>query len=671
MAIVICPLVSSPLKVLRHIGACGLLLGSLSASAQELQLRIDDIDAPAFSLHGIEARLQLATPSKLNIRIARVRIEQREWLNLTLQCPQARIERALITCLQGVLEGSEKIPFSFQYWPTSKRLEFNLQPTAAESWQGLVSWQSGKWTASMAVKNGKAVRLNPWMPASGIQFSQGVFDLSGKLDRDKSTRLAATVTLRDIAFSDAAGIHAGEKLGATLHLQAESDRESVWRWQTMAAWRAGEVFWQPFYFPSGQRNLTAQGLLTAEQALIEKAQLKWADIGSVQLNGAWNRQAGRIEDLQIVGKTLGLKSLYETFVKPITPAGVLRKVALSGTADGQLSFKQGQFDGVSLAIKQGAIEDETQRFSFQGIVANLAWQRQQRRENHLSATGGKLGKLSLGPFTLDAKVGAEQISIEPLQLPILDGLLSVDGIEAQRAPDGWQWTLSADLQPISMQRLSQDLKLPAMHGTLSAIIPQVRYANQKMAVGGALLFKVFDGTVVVKDLSASDLFGPTPHVYADIDMRNLDLTLLTQTFSFGSMQGRLDVMVRGIELFGWKPVRFDAKIASSIGEYPRKISQRAVENITALGGGGSTAVIQRSFLRFFDQFGYKRIGLTCRLMRGVCVMGGIEEAPTGYVIVEGGGIPALTVIGYNRTVDWDELLARLQRATQGGKPIVQ
>ena len=142
VAIVICPLVSSPLKVLRHIGACGLLLGSLSASAQELQLRIDDIDAPAFSLHGIEARLQLATPSKLNIRIARVRIEQREWLNLTLQCPQARIERALITCLQGVLEGSEKIPFSFQYWPTSKRLEFNLQPTAAESWQGLVSWQS-------------------------------------------------------------------------------------------------------------------------------------------------------------------------------------------------------------------------------------------------------------------------------------------------------------------------------------------------------------------------------------------------------------------------------------------------------------------------------------------------------------------------------------------------
>ena len=52
-------------------------------------------------------------------------------------------------------------------------------------------------------------------------------------------------------------------------------------------------------------------------------------------------------------------------------------------------------------------------------------------------------------------------------------------------------------------------------------------------------------------------------------------------------------------------------------------------------------------------------------------MAGIEDVPQGYLIVKGGGIPALSVIGYNRRVGWDELLARIQRATQGGKPIVQ
>ena len=53
-------------------------------------------------------------------------------------------------------------------------------------------------------------------------------------------------------------------------------------------------------------------------------------------------------------------------------------------------------------------------------------------------------------------------------------------------------------------------------------------------------------------------------------------------------------------------------------------------------------------------------------------MGGVESAPQGYIIVKGGGIPAITVMGYNRNVNWRELIDRLQRITQGNvKPIIQ
>ena len=55
-------------------------------------------------------------------------------------------------------------------------------------------------------------------------------------------------------------------------------------------------------------------------------------------------------------------------------------------------------------------------------------------------------------------------------------------------------------------------------------------------------------------------------------------------------------------------------------------------------------------------------------------MGGIESEPLphGYLIVKGGGIPAITVIGYNRDVDWWELLNRLQRITKvEAKPAIQ
>jgi hypothetical protein len=127
-----------------------------------------------------------------------------------------------------------------------------------------------------------------------------------------------------------------------------------------------------------------------------------------------------------------------------------------------------------------------------------------------------------------------------------------------------------------------------------------------------------------------------------------------------------------MELANWEPVRFDARIESSPGNYPKRISQKAVQNISALGGAGAAAAIQRSFLRFFEQFGYQQIGLSCRLNNGICQMDGVERAPQGYVIVKGGGIPAISVIGYNRYVSWRELVDRLKRITQGNvKPIVK
>ncbi|HAJ72846.1 MAG TPA: hypothetical protein DCO68_12295, partial [Methylophilaceae bacterium] len=93
------------------------------------------------------------------------------------------------------------------------------------------------------------------------------------------------------------------------------------------------------------------------------------------------------------------------------------------------------------------------------------------------------------------------------------------------------------------------------------------------------------------------------------------------------------------------------------------ISQRAVQNISALGGAGAAAAIQRSFLSFFEQFNYEKIGLSCQLRNDICQMGGVESTQGGYVIVKGSGIPAITVMGYNHTVGWSELLSRIKRIT--------
>ena len=661
----------SPLNALCLCGALCSLVLCHGVEAQQFQLHIDDIVAPDMQLQGIVARVSLATPSRLELSIAQASIQGRTWRQLTVHCPQARIERGLIACPQGVLQGDEKIPFSFQYWPAKRSLELVLQPSAGERWQARLDWRGAELTAQLDIKNGKAVRLNPWWPGQRIQFSQGVFDLDGSLQRHATGRsqFEVAASLREVAFSDSAGLRAGENLGGTIKLSGT--RAEVLRWNSTVAWRSGEVFWQPFYFAPGVRDLTAAGSLTEQQLRVEQGQLRWDGIGTVNFSTVWDRVSGRFGAFELGANALDLAALYPTFLRPIVPAGMLRDIKLGGQVGGQVRFKHGALDQSQVSIKQGSLQHEAKQLSFNGIDADLAWNPGEARENRIQVSGGKLNKLDIGPFNIAAKVGADRVSLAPLRIPILDGALSVDGVEARREAAGWQWTMSAALQPIAMQQLSQSLNLPTMHGTLSAIIPQVRYARQTLQVDGALLFRVFDGTVVVKDLRANELFGPTPHLFANIDMRNLDLALLTNTFSFGSMQGRLDVTVKDLEIFGWKPVRFDAKVASSPGDYPRKISQRAVQNITALGGGGGVAALQKSFLRFFDQFGYERIGLSCRLSYGVCEMDGVAEAPAGYVIVQGGGIPALTVIGYNRSVNWNELLDRLQRITQGAKPLVQ
>src|SRR5262249_22162691 len=143
----------------------------------------------------------------------------------------------------------------------------------------------------------------------------------------------------------------------------------------------------------------------------------------------------------------------------------------------------------------------------------------------------------------------------------------------------------------------------------------------------------------MRNIALADPFGKAPRLTADLDMKGLDLDLLTRTFSFGNMQGRVDAEVAGMELSSWRPVKFDVRVRSSPGDYPRKISQKAVENITALGGASAAAAIQRLFLRFFQQFDYEKLGWSCRLEKGVCRMGGIENTASGYVIVKGRRMP--------------------------------
>ena len=66
-----------------------------------------------------------------------------------------------------------------------------------------------------------------------------------------------------------------------------------------------------------------------------------------------------------------------------------------------------------------------------------------------------------------------------------------------------------------------------------------------------------------------------------------------------------------------------------------------------------------------------RESLRCKLAANVCRMDGVDSSGDGYTIVEGSGLPRITVIGHQRQVDWPVLVSRLQAATAGQTPIVE
>jgi hypothetical protein len=255
---------------------------------------------------------------------------------------------------------------------------------------------------------------------------------------------------------------------------------------------------------------------------------------------------------------------------------------------------------------------------------------------------------------------------------VLDGSLLVDRLEI-----GWEQNKSRQLAfdgvltPVSMERVSAALDWPPLSGTLSGVIPGLSLDQGTLEVKGNLLIGLFEGDVLVRNLHLSDLFGALPALTANLQLRGLDLETLTRTFGFGKITGRLEGEVQGLRLEGWHPVAFVARFATPAEDStPHRISQQAVENLSALGGGVSGAV-SRGFLGLFQDFNYDRLGIGCRLQDGVCQMEGVAPAEQGYYLVVGRGVPQINVIGFNRGVDWNELVARLIRAVEAGPPVVQ
>lgn len=612
-----------------------------------------------------------------------------------LSCEQLNLQGQTWQCVSGQLSfqnerlGRQQLSFSLQATPQNQSYQINLSglKLAEATLNVIADYQPSGWSMDIRASQLSLKALSGWLPfilteqqnetLSAWQY-QGLVNLDAKLKGQYTavSEIKLDWQFHDLSFSNGAGTQVAEGLSAKGQLNGKLTQQQ-WQWQTKIKADNGQVYSEPIFLDLNQQPVAvdAEGSLAADFEQVDISQLTIEQQNVMNARASLSWVDSEIKRLQFETQQASLLNLYAIWLQPFTLGTAAAKLDVSGEVAVKLDWQPDNYQ-LQLNFDEAYLNDEQERFSLKSLSGHFGWSNSDKKlDTALNWSGAKLFAVELGEASIRADSVNNSLALtEPLNLPVLDGSLQVNAFELQQKNDGHvDWHFDGLLTPVSMESLSQALAWPTLHGKLSGVIPRVSYSNQQLRIDGALQVKVFDGTTVIRDLRMSTPFGSLPQLYGNVDINHLDLELLTSAFDFGRITGRVDGYVHNLRLSNWEPVQFDARLATSeTNPGKRRISQKAVDNLTQIGGG-ATGMLSRSFLRFFDDFSYQKLGLSCHLQNDVCQMSGIEEAEQGYYIVKGGGglPPWINVVGYTRRVDWADLIARLMAVRDSSGPVIE
>jgi len=376
---------------------------------------------------------------------------------------------------------------------------------------------------------------------------------------------------------------------------------------------------------------------------------------------------------QVSDLELHFPEAYQKFIESMASAWTLEGLTTTGSlrwsggGTGQV-LNAGVLDVQDVTI----VDRKRGRFALTGLAAHIV-PGANGVDSRFSWRGLLFQRINLGGGEAGVKVEQGQISLDqPLRLNVLGGVLALQDLNVQlpgnvqdavREPE---IRLYATLEGLDMERLTRALGWPTFGGSVSGKIPGVTLNEGVLAVEGEIEFDVFDGQILLTGLRVERPFGVLPSLAANLQVNNLDLQQLTSTFSFGSISGRMSGFVHDLRMLDWKPVAFDAWLGTPEKEGgSQQISRQAVNKLTNIGGGSATAALTGPFMKLFNNFSYKRLGLGCTLHNNICQVRGLDDDASSVLIMEGAGVPKVMIRAYNRKMDWPTLLGGLTAATEG------
>jgi hypothetical protein len=661
------------------------LLACAPVQAERLQGTIARLRTGAGSLEQVQFQVDWPRDAKLGqlqLRAAHADFPALSWQgrDLDWRCPLARLADGRWRCAGPVRTrggGTQQLA-----------LEFSADAFGAELASGRSRIAYGS-LAGPAPRGVQRVRVQQVPVAWLKEFLAGMWAnghwSSGRMDgsidvqplpRD-GLRVATDLQLSELGVDTPDGTLAASGLSGRLRLdyRSEAQRTSV---DGNFEARGGELLFDRFYAKLPASTVPVQVFAQREgKGAWRLSRLRWQDAGVLELEGEGTLDAqGSPQELELRMALPNLALARDRYLSGfLAPAGY-GDLILAGAASGTLRMHEGKAQDLDARISGVNVVDPKARFTLAGFGGEMRWNAGATAQaSELRWDSGALYGIGLGAahFAFESSGGELRLA-KPAAIEALGGALRLDSLSWQ-APAGdqhakFQFAMAVD--KLDLASLSQRLGWPAFTGTISGRIPSARFQDDVLDIDGGLQMSVFGGSVALSELSMERPFGSGPTLTGNVAIEDVDLEQITRVTGFGTITGRLDGRIRDLRLVDWSPVAFDARLETdSAWKGKKRLSQRAVKDISDVGGSGIAAGLQAKALSFFDDFGYDKIGLGCKLQENVCTMSGVGSAGDGYIIVAGAGLPRIQVVVFRRQVDWPTLVARLVAATNGQAPVVK
>jgi hypothetical protein len=491
-----------------------------------------------------------------------------------------------------------------------------------------------------------------------------------------AVRIAGPLDLRGISLDTPDGRIAADGMDASLALDMQlGDTDRV---HLSGRVGGGEALFGTAYLALQDRKAALELEALQQGACCWRIpRFEWRDGDALHAAGALAFGAdGEVRALEVDAGSGDLARLRDAYLGGWLGAAGLGELDMKGGFDGRLVLRDGGLQGVDARLRGVQLRDPQGRFAFEDVDGTVRFSAGAPVEGELHLAGGNVWGLAFGPARVPVRSADGELALRaPVDIPMLGGRLAFDHVSIRPAAAGRpaEAAFGLTLERLDVEQLTRALGWPAFTGELSGTIPRAHFANDRLVFDGGLAMQVFGGRVDVSSLAMERPFGVAPTLSSDIVVDDLDLEALTGVLGFGSITGRLDGRIAGLRLVDWQPTAFDASLRTDRKRGVRqRISQRAVQDLSSVGDASFVTSLQSRLIGLFDDFGYARIGIDCRLADNVCDMGGLEaRGEDAFLVVAGAGLPHLTVVGINRRVDWPTLVERLVAVGKGdAKPVV-